>query len=140
MGGENDAAGVTSPMFGIEGSVVFRQVRITCVAKNTFDEIEISDQSTRNEEPRFHCADGSETRDFGHHDWPEVEGNETFGRPGGVGAERESQQFGGWRERIRQEATEDARGYSFLIVRNWQTALGDVKNSLSGAAVAPRIV
>ena len=127
-------------MGGIEAGVIFWEMGITRVAENTFNEIQISDERTRDKETCFHRPHWAETGYGWHDDGAEVERDEALGRFGRAGGKREAEQFG-WRvERVSQQPTKDGRGHRFFIIRNRQAALRDVENSGSGAAIAAGIV
>ncbi len=52
---QNDAAGVTTPVFDIESRVVLGKEGVTGVAEDRFDEIEVADQAGRGEKAALHC-------------------------------------------------------------------------------------
>ena len=140
MGRENDATGVAGPVLGIEGRVVFRQVRIAGIAEDAFDEIEVGDKGAGDEEAGLHRALRGETRHGGAHDGPQVERDETPGGRGGRGGERQPEQVGGRMEGVVQQPPEDGGWHGLLVVGHRQAERGDMKDALRGAPVAARVV
>ena len=90
---ENDAPRVARPMFGVQGRIIVRQVRITRVTEDAFDKVQIADQPARDEEAHFHALLRRDPGHFGTNHRPEEEGDETLGRLGERRGERQTQQF-----------------------------------------------
>ena len=137
---EDDAAGMTGPVFRIERGIIFRQVRIACVAKDAFDEVEICHQRTRNEKTRFHRALGSRVRHGRTNERTYIKRNKAFRRLRRRGGKGQPEQFGGGIHRLLEKAAENFRGHRLLVVGHGQAEVGDVKNSLGGASIAARVV
>ena len=75
--GQNHAAGVAAPVLGIEGRVIFRQHRVTCIAKDALNEVQIGHQRSRHEEPDLHALAGRHTGHLRANDRPDEQRDHT---------------------------------------------------------------
>ena len=137
---QNDAARVPGPMFGIERGIVIREIRITGIAENAFDKVEIANQAARHKKAHLHTFLRRHSRHLGADHRPEQERNKALGRGGKGRGERQAQQFCRRIERRFEQASEDRLRHRFLVVGHRQTAFGDMKYALRGAAITLRIV
>ncbi len=137
---ENDAAGVAGPMVRVQARVIFRQTGIARVAENAFHEIEIADQIARGEEADFHRFFGRKPRHFRADNRAQQQRDKTFRRLTLCGGERQPHNIARRRERERQHFSEHSFRHGQFVFGNGQAAFRYMKNSLSGAPVAARIV
>ena len=140
LGGEDDAAGVTGPMLGIEAGIVLGKVGVTTVAEDGFYEVEVGDEVPGGKEPDFHALFFGETGDFRAHDGAEKEGDEDLGGRRARAGEGEDHEILGWIKRGFEKTGEGLQRDFFFIGRDGQSALGDVEDSFGGAAVGGRVV
>ncbi len=76
VGCQNHATGMTGPVLGVQRGVVFRQHRVTAVAEDAFDEIEVADQVAGGEETDLHIFDRTAAGHLGHNHGAQQQGDE----------------------------------------------------------------
>ena len=140
MRGEDHAPGVTAPVLGIEGGIVFRQVRVAGVAEDRLHEVEIADHAAGDKKPDLHAFFRSEAGHFGADDRAQQERHHRLGFFLLILGKGQAQQRGGRIQRGKQNATKHVLRHRLLVVGDRQSALRDVKHALRGAAVVDRIV
>ena len=137
---EDHAAGVAGPTVRVERGVVFGQVRVAAVAEDRFDEIEIGNQRTGDEEARFHTLFRNEAGHTRHDQRPQLQRNVTRRRHRLVGCEGQPHRFGRWIERQCEQARERQLGHGQLVVRNRQAAFDEVEDTGRRTPIARRVV
>lgn len=138
--GEDDAAGVASPVVGIERGVILGEEGVASVAENRFDEIEITGHRTGGKKAHLHAFFRGETGNLGDDDGPEEERDVEVGWFGRGGSEGEDLKLLGGVHGCLKNIV----GYVFrdgsLVLGNRETALDNVENALSGATVLLGVV
>jgi|GEM_PF-6770708 len=135
-------------MFGVERGVVFGESWVARVTEDAFDEVEVADEISRREEADLHRLFRRNTRDGGADDWAQKQREKAAGRlcVCGVcwlwrGREKgQLHELGGRSQRVVEQAAKDIERHGLFIVGDGQPAFGDVKEALSGAPVAARVV
>ena len=138
--GQDDAAGVPGPMFGVERGIMVREIRITRIAENALDKVEIANQAARHEEAHLHTFLRRHSGHLGADHRPEQEGNKALGRGRKGRGEGQAQQFRRRIERRFEQASEDRFRHRFLVVGHRQAAFRDMKYALRGPAITLRVV
>ncbi len=137
---QDDAAGVAGPGLRGEGRVVLGEVGVARIAEDALDEVEVRDQTARDDEPGLHPLLAHRAGHLRRHEGAELQGDEARGRLRLVGAVGQDL-VDLWRlERAGEEASECGLGDGDLVVRDRQTALGDVEDPGGGPAVVGRVV
>ena len=62
VGGEDDAAGMSGPVFRVIGGVILWQMRVAGVAEDAFYEVEVGDEVARSEEANLRIPGRRESR------------------------------------------------------------------------------
>ena len=66
---QDDAAGVTRPVFDIQAGIVDRNERIARISEDGFDKVQVADERTGREESHLHRLFGAVSGDSRSHDW-----------------------------------------------------------------------
>ena len=74
---QNHTTGVAAPVLGIEGRVIFRQHRVTRIAEDALNEVQIGHQRSRHEEPDLHALAGRHTGHLRANDRPDEQRDHT---------------------------------------------------------------
>ena len=90
---ENHRTGVTRPMLDVQSGIVLWNIRITRVAEDGLDKIEIADQRAWSKKPDFHRLGGSDSYDFGTNDWSQQQRYEATRLMLLLRCERKQEQF-----------------------------------------------
>ena len=137
---QDDASGVPTPMFGIEGSVILREQRIAGVAEDALDEVEVGHQRSRHEEANLHALAGHHAGNLRADDRADQQRDHASRRFGSGSGERQMEELFRRLQRARQKVREHRLGNAFLVVRDGQPALGDMEDARSGPPVRLWIV
>ena len=140
--GQDDAAAVAGPSRGLQSGVVGGQQRVPGIAENTFDEVEVGDQTAGSEEAGLHATFGDEARDPRHHEGTQQQGHPgvglTLNRLGGRVRKQGVLRRG--LEGEVKETGEDVDRDGLLVVGDSQTALRDMEDAGGGATIVARVV
>ena len=128
------------PVERVEGSVVFRQVRIARIAKNRLHKIQVSYQATRCKKTGLKRALFANTPNSRHHFGPEQQ-RDKQPRPFLLRTGERYFHDGFRRGKcLSKQRGKHRLGDFFFVMRNRQSALHDMKHPLGGPAITPWIV
>ena len=137
---QDHASGVSAPMFGIKGGIIFWEQRVAGITENALDEIEVRHQRSGDEETNFHALARHHARNLRADDRANEQRNHTRSRRGPRRRERQLQKILGRMKRAGQKVGKNRLGHTLLVIGNGQPSLGDMEDAGGRAPVRLRIV
>lgn len=138
--GEDDATAVAGPSVGVEGGIIFRQVGVTGVAKNAFDEVQVANEVSGSKESYFKTFPFNDARDFRDDHRAQKEADEGFGLLFLPAGEGEAHDFA-WRgEGVSQQSGKNTFGHRNFVSRNGKASFSDMEGAFGGAPIVERVV
>ena len=137
---QDHASGVSAPMLGIEGGVIFWEQRVAGITEDALDEIEVRHQRSGDEETNFHALARHHARNLRADDRANEQRDHARGRRGPRRRERQLQKFLRRMKRAGQKVGKNRFGDTLLVIGNGQPSLGDMKDAGGSAPVRLRIV
>ena len=137
---ENDAPRMPRPVLDIETSIVLRQKGISCVAKNRFHEIEITDEVARHEKTGLHRFLRRETGNLRTDHRSKHERNKGVHRLFFLRGKRNREETLGRIQGRLQHVSKCLAWHGAFVRSNGEPSLGDMEHPFCGSPVLCRIV
>ena len=137
---ENDAAAVPGPVIDIEGGVILRQVRVTGIAEDRLDKIQVGHQASGGEYADLHVFRRQHARHFRAHRGTHQQRCPDSGAILLGSRDRQTQQVFRRIQRRADQAGKHACRHLALVVRHRESAGGDMEHAAGRTPVVPRVV